>query len=109
MTPLMMFSFGGCVNGVNQLKTKYIRKCGKETNREGYTALMYAVEGNHTECARELLDEAGMQNETGDTALLIAINIKNRKLIELLSQYEKDIKDKNNMLPLERACSSFYN
>ena len=42
---------------------------------------MYAVEGNRIDCAKELLEEAGMINEAGDTALMIAIRKRNLKII----------------------------
>ena len=56
---------------------------------------MYAAENNHIECAKELLEEAGMQNDDGNTALMIAIHRNNLKLIEELAPLEKHISNRN--------------
>ena len=55
---------------------------------------MYAVDKNHIDCAKELLDEARMKNKKGDTALLMAlkntlkkVNIGNVTRISKLLNY----------------------
>ena len=85
----MVVTSKGNVEAVKKLKEKEIKLQGKQSGKPGYTALMYAVEANQSECAKELLDEAGMQNESGDTALMLAIGQKNCTMIEMLAPLEK--------------------
>ncbi|TNJ28280.1 Ankyrin repeat protein 2 [Giardia muris] len=55
----------------------------------GSTALMYAVRFNQTACAELLLSEAGMETKNGETALMFASQADNRKLVEALLKSEE--------------------
>ena len=64
---------------------------------------MYAVEGGHYECAVLLKEEAGLQNENGDTALMIAIRNNVINCIEFLAPFEKEIINKNSSTAFAEA------
>ena len=55
---------------------------------------------NNIECAKLLLDEAGMQNESGHTALALAIKEGHKDFVDLLWEKEGHIKTKSGETPL---------
>ena len=67
-------------------------------------ALSLAVEYNHLSCVLLLLDEAGMQTESGHTALMMAVSNGYALLASVLAQRETGIQDNDGMSALMYAA-----
>ncbi|TNJ27431.1 Ankyrin repeat protein 2 [Giardia muris] len=81
---------------------------GDRLDNQGWTALMLAVCNGHAVCARLLLSQVGKQSTRehtyfgvlglqtyppGATALMLAVNIRDEELVELLAPYEHSLTD----------------
>ncbi|TNJ29356.1 Ankyrin repeat protein 1 [Giardia muris] len=83
VTDLMWAAFTGDSEGVR----RHLDKVGQTTPVLS-TALMYACNNGNVECARLLLSEAGMQDDTGYTAMMCAVEADKPACIPIVYAHE---------------------
>lgn len=85
-------------------KAQSLLSQARMSNSDGFTALMFAAENNHTDIIRLLLRyEGGMINHFGETALMIAADCAHLDAVSLLAEREAGIKRPDGATALEIA------
>ena len=83
-------------------------------NKEGITALMYAVENNSPDVVRMLLAggaDANVKNKQGITALMFAVEKSSPDMVQVLLDAEADVNEQDKtgrtvlMFAVERVCN----
>lgn len=97
-TILMLAAAAGYVELVEQYNNEM-----KKTSSTHLTALMYAVKKNHLECAQKLLEEAGIKNNRGKTALMLAAREGLIEFVKVLAPLECGQQDQQGYTALMHA------
>jgi ankyrin repeat protein len=69
-----------------------IKNLSNQVNSDGWTALMFAAQGGHTDVVKALLDanaEVDVQNKNGETALDLAMQNDRKEIVNLLQEVGK--------------------
>lgn len=98
-TLLMRAASDGDIGRLQSILNKNGELLGLQ-NKPGKTALMLAAEKGHYECAKALLQEAGITTPSNTTALMFAIRTRHLSIIELLAPLEGTL---SGMTPLMQA------
>ncbi|TNJ29361.1 Kinase, NEK [Giardia muris] len=79
-------------NGRNGDVRRYLNEYGGKSDKDGWTALMYAADGGYYRCVSLLVEkEVGLQNKDGWTALMLAVRRGDVPCTELLLD-EKELR-----------------
>lgn len=98
-TSLMRAASDGDLNHLQRILSTNSELLGQQ-NKPGKTALMLAAERGHYECAKALLQEAGITTPSNTTALMFAVRAHCLSIIELLAPLEGTM---SGMTPLIQA------
>lgn len=104
INPLIWAAFCGDVAGTLRYKGEYLKKRSPVLS----TALKYAASASSPETASLLLEEAGMSDDTNNTALMSAARMGSLECVRLLKPYELGMKNSGGETALFYAVTRGY-